>query len=327
MPSTIDFRQVRDVGELLNTTLFFARAEFKPLVRALIFIAGPFLLVSAIGSVVFQASYTMPVAGTDDPFAALAIFANPWYYILLLVGITASSTILVVSFAYCFHYVEHGESATVEDVLAKIREDLGIHVTTIVGLMLVTLMLIVIVLVPCLGLLIVIPLGGFLAVMLTILWPARLNEGLSFMSGFERARELSKDFFWPTLGFLALLAVVQIAIAILFAMPAMIAGFGMAFNSLDGGPSEISAGMSIFSALASMIGSLCYALSPIGATAVYFSLVERKEAPGLADRVASLAAEESTSDVEDATGDDPHSQSSRPEQPPPPPWDAPSDGP
>jgi hypothetical protein len=41
-----------------------------------------------------------------------------------------------------------------------------------------------------------------------------------------------------------------------------------------------------------MIGSLVYALAPIGSTINYFNLVERKEAPGLADRVDQLDSDD-----------------------------------
>ena len=292
MENQINFRRPRDVGELLNATVFFAREHFKPLARALIYIAGPFLFLSSIGGILLQRTYGIPTADPNNPFGSLEIFTSPSYYVALLASLIGMYMILFVSFAYTMNYVETGESGSVEDLWARVLSDLRIHITTVIGTTIAAILSIVVVLIPCLGVLVILPLWAFMGVIFSILWPARLTEGLSFMGGYDRARELVKDFFWPTLGFLALVVVVQVVIMIVFSIPSMIAGFSVGFTTLRGETASVSLWLTIVSSLMSMIGSLVYALAPIGATINYFNLVERKEAPDLALRVDQLGSDD-----------------------------------
>ncbi len=288
METEVNFRQTRDVGEMLNATLYFVREHFRPLATALVFVAGPFLLLSVVGSLIMQRRFVTPAFDPTDPSAGLAMFTSPYYYLAIFASMIGTSMILLVTFSYVMHYVDTGEQASVDDVVSRVLSDIRAHITTILGMTLAFILSMVIILIPCLGVLAIMPLWAWMGVMFSLLWPARIHEELSFMDGFDRAKELVKDFFWPTLGFLVLVFIVQFVIMIVFAIPSMVAGFGMAFGSLQGDTTSVPLGLMIVGVFASMVGSLVYALGPVGATVNYFNLVERKEAPGLAERVDQL---------------------------------------
>ena len=50
----IQFRKVRDFGQKFNATFEFLRQEFKPLMNALLYIAGPFIVLGGIMGAYYQ---------------------------------------------------------------------------------------------------------------------------------------------------------------------------------------------------------------------------------------------------------------------------------
>ena len=52
----ITFRQARDFGEIFNVSVKFLRQNVKLFFQSLIYIAGPFVLISAIAGAFYQSS-------------------------------------------------------------------------------------------------------------------------------------------------------------------------------------------------------------------------------------------------------------------------------
>jgi hypothetical protein len=50
----INFKEQREFGQILNSTFAFLRQNFSKLGKALIFFAGPFLLLQGIAQVYYQ---------------------------------------------------------------------------------------------------------------------------------------------------------------------------------------------------------------------------------------------------------------------------------
>ena len=55
-PEKINFRQTRDFGETFNVSIKFLRQNFKLFFQSVLFIAGPFVLISAIAGAFYQSN-------------------------------------------------------------------------------------------------------------------------------------------------------------------------------------------------------------------------------------------------------------------------------
>src|ERR1035437_2376291 len=122
----INFRQSRDFGETFNVSVKFFRQNFKLFFQSLIFIAGPFILVSAIAGAFYQSSavsiFSLARKGESDVFSQFG-----WtYLVFILAAILANIVLIGTVFSFMINYMEKGPGGfTVNDVSKILFKNIG----------------------------------------------------------------------------------------------------------------------------------------------------------------------------------------------------------
>ena len=85
-PQKIEFQRYRDFGQIINATFEFLRENIKQLAKAVIFLVGPFILLTEIFGGLYQKdlfSFTSTTTSLSEfgiSFGLYILFAYPFYY-------------------------------------------------------------------------------------------------------------------------------------------------------------------------------------------------------------------------------------------------------
>ena len=288
----IPFRQARDVGGIVNATFAFLRQHFVPLCRSMIFLAGPFLILSAILTISTQFSFSFPTPEQqlEDPFAALEGIFTPTYFLGIIFSLVGTIVLFAVVYAYVMLYVDHdGFTPEVGDVWEYIRDHMVPFITTPIGFFVIFVLMLLLNIIPCLGTIAFLVGGIYLFVVFSILYTARLQEDISFFEGIGRCRSLIQGYFWPTLGLLLMVYIITFLLSMLLSMPYTFIVWTSMFNSLSGEETtQIPLWLSVLATLSAVVASLLNAIPVVATSLQYFNLVELKEAPGLSERIDQI---------------------------------------
>jgi|TARA_B100000315_G_scaffold230555_1_gene241069 hypothetical protein len=267
----LEFRSVRDFGDILNDTFEFLRFNFKSLARSLLFIAGPFVFLGAIGAILVQS--TMAPAAESQDFLDIGLS----FLLTFIAGLISYICILLVTYDYMLVYIT-SETGDIEldQVWRKFKQDwfnmavtsFGANILIIVGFML-----------------LIVP-GVYLLVKFSVVWILRLQERVSFFKALSRCGTLMRGFWWKTCGLLFVLFVIQSIFSSVAQMPYYILEFSVTINS--GAEANAIQEFPFLTSLLILLSSLAQftiAIPCIAITLYYFSLVEHKEGIGLMSRV------------------------------------------
>ena len=289
----LDFRRPRLAGDVLSDSLAFVREHFVDLGRGVLYIAGPILLLTAIGSAFIQRQsigvnpWFNPNA---DPEAILSMF-GPGYFFTLGMMYVAITLVTAVGFAYVFLYMEGAPSPiTVPDLWDRTKRLLAPIVLTGLGATLLTLGSMLIMIIPCLGALAW--LGGWIYLFpaISLLLPARLTDEGDFFSAFRRARHLVEGYWGQTFGVVVLVWVVIFVLSMVVSLPVLIVSAVIGFH----GATEAGPLMQTLLSVGAVLGSLAYfayVLFPVAFTMHYYNLVTKQEGaavPDLEDRIDAI---------------------------------------
>ncbi len=279
----IEFRKLRDFGELINVTFEFLRQNLKKLGLSVLFIVGPLALITGIIGGIYNAS-------RFNNLSALKLFSFNWPLLLLhyfFILITAH-LLVTVTYSYVFLYFEKDYSAIeVSDVFQKTKEFffpfLGISIGVFVAVLIGTALF-------------VIP-GIYLSITLSTIYAVKMIEGKGFFDAFERCRRLIKDNWWFTFGLILIFAVIQYFFSFILQVPMAIVNFVGMLHSVNKGAAGtgISEIYVIITSLFYMISFFFYTIGIIGIIFHYFNLVEQKEARGLMQKLNNINATDNIS--------------------------------
>ena len=122
----INFRQVRDFGETFNVTVKFFRQNFKLFFQSLIFIAGPFVLISAIAGAFYQSNAVSMLSVARMGESNILSQFGWTYFIFILAAVIANMTLLGTVFGFMINYMEKGPAGfTVNDVGQTLVKNIG----------------------------------------------------------------------------------------------------------------------------------------------------------------------------------------------------------
>lgn len=303
----IHFRQARDFGETFNVSIKFLRKNFKLFFQSILFIAGPFVLLTAITGAFYQAdsigmmSTSRLFSRGADPFAAYG-----WSFVLFLIASMISSLALIgTTFSFMSTYENLGPgNFTVNDVAKTLLKNAG----RLIGgffLLLVIIIVFVVVFALVIGLLASITpaLGifvGFLAVIgLLIIAPpfmwqfstfylVAIHEDVGPQTALSRVREVMRGEFWWTwlLTFAALLAV-GVA-GFVFTAPQLIYQMVLMVSNMQDGDGGTSMSFIVVATVCTFCSTLLYSCLYVICGFHYFSLAEKKDGTGLMDRINEI---------------------------------------
>lgn len=271
----IDFRRVRDFSEIFNAAFTFTQQHFKTLGKAVLFIAGPVVLIEGVLAGMAEAEKLI----TPESFFSSTFWAQ--YAVVYLAMLVAMVLVTGVVYEYVLLYLKDPQrEITVEAVWQALREDFWMLFWTMLGAGFLYIIGFLLCLVP----------GVYLMVTLAPIMLARLHERLDFNEAMTRCRYLVKDYWWTGFGLILVSTLIVYAVIFVFQLPQVVLTFLIALNAVP----EMSESLTrpvfmLATVLASFAGLLAYAFPTLVVSFYYFNLIERKEARGLMEKIDQIA--------------------------------------
>lgn len=276
----INFQEVREFGDLVSVTFTFIRQNFKPLGKALLYIAGPFVLLTGL----FTSTMLIRVITTWSPETIKSfpewINSMASFSLLNYVFTFVTTTVMAgVVYEYIVLYLDYGPSDfTFTDVMESLKED-SLH---ILGLALLTAFLVTA------GMFLFFLPGIYLGVVFSPVFMVLLYEKQSITDSFSRCFQLISGHWWFTFGYLIVLFFILSIISIIISLPHTIITDTLMFNSASGHLSKNSQIIILISSIVTSVTTFLYAIPMVGIAFHYFNLVERKEGTGLLNRIDEM---------------------------------------
>lgn len=272
----IEFLRTREIGEVLNASMYFIRDHFRPVLRSLIYIAGPVLLVVVIISSFYLSG---EFSAEENPLLNIGEANVLLFLISNVLAMLATVVIIAVMYEYIILCYQNGiREYGVDEVWQAVKKRIVLYIlySALTGI------------ITFIGLLFLVIPGIYLGVTLSFVYMVAFVEGRSFPDAVSRCFNFVQGHWWNTFGLLLLAYVIYYIISMLFGLPALIYGAVIGILTADGGETGISY---LFSFIISLISSLSYVaiVLPVTATAYqYFNILERKYAPGLSKDIENL---------------------------------------
>ncbi len=304
----INFRQARDFGEIFNVSVKFFRQNFKQFFQALIFIAGPFVLISAIAGAFYQSNavsiFSAARMGSSDVFSQFG-----WtYLIFILAAITANLALIGTVFAYMINYMEKGPGEfTINDVRQTVVSNIGnllsvffLMVLIVFIIILVTVILFVVTTavassIPAVAILLGIALFfGLLILMPPLMWQisviylVKMQEGGSAVSSFYRTQKVLRNNFWWTWVIMVCAAMAVGILSFIFALPQAVFQVVLMYGNLKEASGDISIPFIIVASVCTFCSTLLYSALYVISAFHYYSLAEQKDGIGLMERIDEI---------------------------------------
>lgn len=295
----IEFMRYRDFGQILNSTFEFIRQNFLPLLKSLIFIVGPFLLITGILLGFYQKSVLTIFNITS--FSQTGIIA----LLLIILIFLVTQMMLTTVYSFILIYLSKTEFTpiSIEEIWDSVKQNfykvLGLN-TVIFFLFLIYLTVFLLIIVAVSGgtsgsglgiflFFILFILLVFIMVKMCLAYMIMLYERIGIWASIQRSFYLTKNKWWFSFGLIFVLSLIQSLMGFIFQIPQYIIMVTTMFNSLDG--SGVSGVTEILIMLTSIIAAfqyLLFSLIIIALAFLYFSLVEQKEGKGLIERIESI---------------------------------------
>lgn len=266
--SKIEFKKVRDFGEIINVTFEFIRQNFKGLGLSLLLIAGPAAILSGIAQGYNNVNLLNGEVGN--------IFGR--FIVTVPLLILLSVLVLAVVYGYINLYLNSEKSEfSVEEVWNEAKKNLGMMSLTVIAggiiMIITTLMLII----P----------GIYFIVVLNLIFIVRIREKRTFFDSVSRCMDLISGHWWFTFGLLIVTSVIIYIFSFILSLPQTILVFLTAFG-LDPQSHMLSNLFAVFASILSAFGHLFYGIFYIAMAFQYYSIVEKKEAVGLMEKINNI---------------------------------------
>lgn len=293
----IVMRKTRDFGEKLNATIAFIRANFTGLFRSIIFIGGPFMLITSVlmglnqNNVLWLSSLNAQPFGSTDELVTEIIAVS---VLTMLFSILTMSLIVTIINEYIILYLEK-QSSQIEpsEVWQRVKKDYLMILISSIGYTVIVLIGTVFFVLP----------GIYLFVTLSLIYIVQIAERKGFFSAMSRCISIINGKWWSTFGINIVCWVIWGVLLYALLIPYHIFTFAELFHDISEAgnteffeePSGITKGLTIFFSAVYMVGNYILMIIPvIGIAFQYFNLVERKESTGLMQKIDSFGAQRST---------------------------------
>ncbi len=312
----INFQQSRDFGETFNVSVKFLRQNFKLFFQCVLFIAGPFVLISAIAGAFYQSHaisiFSLTRLGAGAFQNILQQFG--WAYLLfILATMLASLALMTTVYSFMIIYRDKGpDGFTVNDVQRVVISNIGNVLAVFFTFTLLILLILVVMVgliigigsaIPVLGILLAFFLViGMLIVFPPIMWQlsatylVKMTEQKGVFESFGRTRQVMRDNFWWT-WVIIVCSLMAVGLAgIIFTLPQ--AGYQMVlmFTHLKDGSGETPVAFLIVATICTFCSTLLYSTISVIMGFHYFSLAEKKDGTGLMERINEIGHTPSNND-------------------------------
>lgn len=299
----INFRVSRDFGETFNVSIKFLRQNFKLFLQSLLFIAGPFLLISSIAGAFYQSSAinAFSWARAGNPFSQFGIS----YFLFILAAIISNLVLMGTVFSFMLEYMEKGfGNFNLSDVAKRLTVNIGNILSVFFSLT----FLIVIFLGAFIGILFVIgnsspALVAIIAILfviaMIILFPpfmwqlsavyiVKMVENDSVFDSFGKTKFVMKGNFWWTWVIVVCGSLAVWIVSIVFSLPQAAMQIFLMFSKTANSGSEINIVFIIVATICTFCTTMVYSIFYVLTTFHYFSLEEQKEGKGLMEKINEI---------------------------------------
>lgn len=288
MKEPIEFRKVREFGDIISDTVVFIKQNLKPLLKAYFYICGFFILASILSSIFMQLSIASMSTGRyqyemNSPIRSLYNFGFSYaFYVIFLVLSIVSMHLTILCFVAL--YIRKGNVApTVPEVWSYFKYYFWRMFGSSIAMGIFWIICIMLCIVP----------GIYVMPALVIFFPIMILENAGFSFAFERAFKLLKNEWWITFAVILVIYFIYNACAMVIQIPAIVISMASAFTHLE---QPITKFYAIVTSLAQNLSQVFVIIPVVAAALIYFNLVERKESTGLMERIDTLGQTETKDD-------------------------------
>ena len=276
----IQFKQQREIGEIISISFKFLRENYKAYFRLLVKVAGPaFLLLIAALSY-----YSYSTLG--DPLNSEVFLSGGF---IISFGILALTLLLYFSVVYATvfnlikSYIENEGKIKDSEVADWAKDDLA----KMFGLNIISWIFIFA------GMMLFLIPGIYVSVPLSIAMAALIFKQQGISESIAEGFKLVKDNWWMSFLSLVFIWIIIYVISLIFQLPLIIYTFVKAFTSVSEGSAADMSEMFdwvyiLFSIISSLVQYIFYSIIPIGVAFLYFHLNEKKNFTGTYERIDKL---------------------------------------
>ena len=314
----IEYHKTRDFGKKINATIEFIKQNFKPLFKAMLFIAGPPIILGSIlmAQILdnFMNILTYSTQGLDPELDELMGLIGPAIgaAVFLILG---GTTIIAVVYDYVILYEKQGKNITVQEVWELTKKSFWRVLGTMMLYVVVLLLAYLVMLIPTFLLALLSPALTFIGILVfytgaiyvvvtfSLIFIVMAYEKVNFATAISRCFQLIKSKWWSTCGLFVVTGLIQSVISSIFFIPWYIIFILSMLHTADATFDE--PGM-----VAQAIGTLCllfylvisyllYCIPLIAIAFQYFNLVELKESKGLMAKIETFGTSPTQRDEEE----------------------------
>lgn len=272
----------RDFGQKINATFEFVGQNFKPLAKALLFIAGPPALLAGAANGLYQSRIlkTALTQTSTNPFDLTMYFSVDYFVSTILAIVTA---LLATGATYSFITLYEKEESSQAITPGRVWEDITANLSSIFIASIVAILLTLVA-----SILLFFP-GIYVAISISLFILIIFREKLEPIASLRRSHYLIEGKWWSTFGLLFIMGLISGIISLVFQVPNLILTTLSALNLSSG--TETSKVFFVISGMISLLGSaLVQSLIAIALAFQYYNLVERKEGVGLRSAIDSIGS-------------------------------------
>lgn len=281
MKEKIEFKKIREFGDIINDTIHFIKQNFKPLLKAYLVLCGFFLIASALNSIFLQLQLKSIVQGgtryeyTGGPFSLMRNFALNYLLMMVFVMLNYTAISLTV-LAYIALYIRKGNVAP---TLAEVWSYFKYYFFRMLGSGIVMTIFIMLSFLCC-----IVP-GFYVLPAVFIFYAVLVFENAGFSFSFNRAFQLVKNEWWITFATILVVYFIYYACAMVIQVPAMVISLASSFTQHEG---LVTGTYGAITSIAQQLSQVFMIIPLVASALIYFNLVERKESSGLMEKIDSF---------------------------------------
>ncbi len=128
----------------------------------------------------------------------------------------------------------------------------------------------------------------YLTITYSLVFIVRIEEEITFFAALKRSKNLIKDNWWFTFGLTLVVGLIQSFILYALYIPTYVVMFFITFSGVGSDTGNFSKILFIVTSIITSLGAILYTISTLAIAFQYYNLVERKEAPGLLQKVENI---------------------------------------
>lgn len=288
----LTIRKIRNVFGLVSFTFEFLRQNFSKFSRAIVFYAGPAMLLLGIFMGLFLPGFRFTLLGMGAAMARTG-------FILALIGSVAITMQTAIVNTFVMLYMDRGgwDGFEVRDVWVEARKDIVMLLLTVWGIGVGSLLLLVLASVTGPFIIIFYFPVLYLTIALSLAPSIRSRERLGFTDSVKRSFELINGKWWSTFGLMIVMGFIVGVIAMILYVPATFISLMLGLHEASSDdPSKFTAALSMLMTIISMVSYLLYSILLLAINFQYYNLVEQKDGLGMMEEIESIGQDHNLQD-------------------------------